>query len=88
MKPGSNVPYGEFSQHAVRHTLTESALKDVKVIRAATLGLPYEVPAGVEVLEGGLVHPGPCQGGRDAIKKHMKVKDEEARCSSCGGPFM
>jgi hypothetical protein len=80
---------GEFSLDTVRHTLSENAGKDVRVIRAAVLGQRYEVPIAVELADGAWVHPGICQKKRsvEEKKRYLRLEDEELHCEVCGESF-
>jgi hypothetical protein len=79
------IEIGRFTEHAAYRTMSVTMQRDVKVIRAALLGVDYEV--NIYVLSTGeLVHSGPCLGERNGQPFHMKKNCEE-RCSSCGEGF-
>ncbi len=88
-RQSATLPLGEFSAETVRHTVSEEAAKDVKVLRAAVLDLAYDAPLALELPDGALVHPGACYRRRPycVVKKHVHVPDDETRCAVCGESF-
>ena len=82
---GSIVEIGRFTEYAAYRTMSVSMQRDVKAIRAALLGVDYEV--NIYILDTGeLVHSGPCLGERHGHFFRMKKNCEE-RCPSCGEGF-
>jgi hypothetical protein len=89
LKRGATLPWGEFSRDTIRHTLSENAAKDIRVLRAAMTGATYDVPVAFELADGALVHPGACYDHHRlcVVRRHHRIKDEDLRCHVCNEAF-
>lgn len=82
------IPAGFFSATRVNQTVSIEVCRDLKAIRAAVLGLPYQFVVA-HAVEGGYVHPDACatKVGRDALDRLYTAKNLEARCLVCAEAF-
>lgn len=81
---------GEFNRHLVRRTLNHRFMCEVNLIRAAVFSSHFPAPMAYVLGDYSLVHPGDCFDQHPdvvTLKALYNVKDEDARCCVCKGPF-
>jgi len=74
------IPAGFFSATRVNQTVSIEVCRDLKAIRAALLGLPYQFVVA-HAVDGGFVHPDACSAtlGRPPAGRLYTAKNLEAR---------